>query len=262
MMNLLLTIKPENDQQEDCVIDCVNEVKEFQEGTLLILRKAVAAAQGQLETVGMTYRYNNIWHGFDPFGGNAVSTSAINYRLRGVTLSTTANIENEFPSEDPQRMDYGVAYAINDIVTIGTGYYDYPSWSSTTGDNEEFYEIWSSLELPIALVDNLAASYDFIYVSPYESGADIKAGNLHVLGLNYNLDKLNLMTEVTYNEGVNPFGEKIITDWSHCVFGASYDIELPRKMVLQPAVYHQVSFLDAVNDSDETWFALGVLYQR
>ena len=72
---------------------------------------------------------------------------------------------------------------------------------------------------------------------------------------------LNLHTELVYNDGVGPVGNRVDSDWTNAVFGLTTNIDLQENLVLTPGVHHQITMDSSVNDDkDETWVTLSATY--
>jgi hypothetical protein len=98
------------------------------------------------------------------------------------------------------------------------------------------------------------------------------AGTAHIFMLDYGLNvtcpitnedrKLNLHSEVVFNDGAGPNGANVDQDWSNAVFGISTDMNLQDNLVLTPGIFHQVTMDKSVNaDKDETWASMTLTYK-
>jgi len=185
-------------------------------------------------------------------------------------------------------------YAIN--YRIAYVYYNFPQQSShTRGGNPiddptgftldcgtfDLQEGHAVLSFPKLLnVEGLVPTYVLVKLMPVNSGTVVGAkspsggtssGFAHIFMLDYALPmvcpftgvdrKLNLHSEVVWNDGVAPTGANADHDWSNAVFGVSTNYEIEENLFLTPGFFYQSSWDDSVNSSDDYWVSLGMSYK-
>jgi hypothetical protein len=190
-----------------------------------------------------------------------------------------------FEGEDYE-MNYRLAYV----------YYNFPQQSShSRGDNPiqspatftldcgvfDLQEGHAVMSFPkITGIEGLVPTYVLVKLMPVNSGTVVGAnspsggtasGFAHIFMLDYTLPfvcpltsvdrKLNLHSEVVWNDGVAPNGLNADHDWSNAVFGASTNYEIEDNLYFTPGFYYQSSWDDSVNSSDEYWLSLGLSYK-
>lgn len=219
----------------------------------------------------------------------------------GFGASVMAHRANSGEFENGERWDYTIYYANqlfpgeNYVTNYRFDYvwYNYPD-NPTKGDNLPFAPNASLQELNLILSwpnicpSGIVPTYILVKMWPLRSGSysgsrssiafpagmnGTASGWAHIFMLDYSFTiaglipeipehVINLHSELVYNDGVGPAGQKVDHDWSNVVFGASTDLELAENLILTPAVYHQITMDKSVNDDkDETWVTLGATYK-
>lgn len=210
---------------------------------------SIAVAQD----VGVNYSDMYRWHGWRLYEENIIHTS-VNAEIRGFDIDAVGHYENE--DNDLKKMDTSLAYQIplrELIVKPSYGYVFLPGMDAQ--------EVGLTLGLP----GNISPRYSIYHVVPDNS----QEGQFHVLGVDVFLGDPNdpnaisagLMAEVTYNDGVNPFGQTVIRDWSH--FTAAAQLNVPfDDIILQPGIMFQHTFDELVeNDKNDCWYTIGFQYR-
>jgi len=249
-------------------------------------------------SVGVEYQSLYMWRGFNVFADkSAVQISGdLSLTGTGFGVSVLGHRANSSGHEGTERWDINPYYqgaflTESTMMTqyrLGYMYFNYPDnvgglpdSTSTLADLQEFHAI---LSLPkVTGVEGLVPTYALIKLWPNSSnswtgagkptGTGGSSGFAHVFMLDYQFaipgpvssipeQIIKLHSELIFNDGVDPRpnGIGVDHDWSHLLLGASTDFDLVNNITLTPAVYHQLSFEDTVNSSDE-WFAtLGAKY--
>lgn len=246
----------------------------------------IQAQEGELgATVDLTYLSKYIWRGFDVYGDKSAIQSSIDLDLYGTGfgINIMAHRANSSGYEDGERWDYTLYYtnslyegeAYEAIYRLGYVYYNYPDSSSHTRASTDLQEVHMLLSLPKICPAGVVPSYVLVKLWPSNGGTlnGKASGWAHIFMLDYGLNLgtltpdmpeqvLNLHTEMVYNDGVDPRGIGVDSDWSNIVFGISTDFDLGNNLSFTPGVYHQITMDDSVNDDkDETWVSLSVKYR-
>lgn len=220
----------------------------------------------------------------------------------GFGLNVTAHRANSSGHENGERWDYNLyynnrlfvdeCYAMN--YRLGWVWYNYPdqpSEGSMMAPNASLQELHAILSFPDLCPIGIVPTYILVKMWPAESDSfsgsrsswltaagvpgfgGSASGWAHIFMLDYSFNiaglvpeipehTINLHSELVFNDGVGPAGQRVDSDWSNVVFGASTDIDIEENLVLTPGVYHQITFEDDVNDdADETWVTLGATYK-
>lgn len=220
----------------------------------------------------------------------------------GFGLNVTGHRANSGEFENGERWDYNLyynnrlfgeeSYAIN--YRLGWVWYNYPDQpteGSAVAPNASLQELHAILSFPNLCPSGIVPTYILVKMWPAESDSfsgsrsswltaagvpgfsGSASGFAHIFMLDYSFNipglipeipehTINLHSELVYNDGVGPAGQRVAHEWSNVVFGASTNVDLAENLVLTPAVYHQITFEDDVNDdADETWFTLGATYK-
>ena len=180
--------------------------------------------------------------------------------------------------DQPYEMMYRLAYV----------YYNYPeqasqesaiiNWSTTPPrpvklGSLDLHELHAVLQFPKLLgVEGLVPSYALVKLMPFFDGTIVgtnspsggtASGFAHIFGLDYSVPyvcpitgidrKLNLHSELVYNDGVGPGGQNVDHDWSNALVGASTDFDINNNISFTPALFYQLSFEESVNQDDQFW---------
>jgi hypothetical protein len=220
----------------------------------------------------------------------------------GFGASVMAHRANSSGFENGERWDYtlyyanqlfqGENYATNyRLDYVWYNYPDNPTKGSMTAPNASLQELNAVLSWPNICPGGIVPTYILVKMWPLRSGSfsgsrskwltkagvpgfgGSASGWAHIFMLDYSFTiaglipeipehVINLHSEVVYNDGVGPAGQKVDHDWSNAVFGASTDINIAENLILTPAVYYQITMDNSVNpDQDETWVTLGATYK-
>ena len=251
------------------------------------------AQEGELSgTFDVTYLSAYMWRGFDRYPGahgeGAIQPS-IDLDLYGTgfglnvlwSRANTSAVKSPnvggLSFEEEEEIDLTLSYSSSlyeyetyaTDYTVGWVYYEYPEMPSNTFDAQEFF---ASLAWPEICLEGVVPSYTIIRYWASKSGSltNDRSGWLHIVGLSYDLPVedllpdflpeqiLHLSLAMVYNDGALRYN--VDHDWSHAVFGVSADFDLGNDLTLTPGVYHQSSWENTVNPSDETWCSLSVSY--
>lgn len=257
------------------------------------------AEKGELHGgIGATYSTKYIWRGFDVYPDKSAIHPFIDLDLfgTGFGINITAHKANSSGYESTQRWDYNVYYQnrafVDEIYQMnyrfGYVYYNYPklsshkSWKPGRMGSIDLQELHGIFSFPKILpVEGLVPTYVLVKLWPSNSGTLVgsaspsggtASGFAHIFMLDYGLNitcpvtggdrKLNLHSELVYNDGVGPNGANVDNDWSNAVFGISTDFDLKPNLIFTPGLYHQITMDKSVNaDKDETWASLTLMYK-
>ena len=247
-------------------------------------------------SVDFTLQTEYIWRGFDVYDDRSAIQPSLDLDLFGTGLGVSIMGHRSNPGgfENAERWDYTLyyqnmlmpdeTYAL--MYRLGWVYYNFPEGTASDADLQEIHTI---LSLPKMLPAGIVPSYVLVKLWPsYSDSLVAKNLNLstvpptrsngtasgwaHIFMLDYPLtvggimpetpeQVINLHTELVYNDGVGPGGQDVDHDWSNIVFGASTGFDLSEEIVLTPGIYHQISMDDSVNEENETWATLSLMYK-
>lgn len=203
--------------------------------------------------IGVTYDQKAVWHGFELFGETDAWSPQVTGKAGPLSVRARGLLAGDSGYQDFERWDAQVSISqqISFLqVTGGYGFYYYPE------NDIDFWESWITAGIPIGPV---TPRYTLLRA---ESLGLAESDWLHIAGIDWQVtDKAKAFAELTYNEGFSPYGLSLDPDWTHALFGLTYDIPIGPKLVLTPAIYHQVTFEDTVNNKEnQTWLALTLTY--
>ena len=254
---------------------------------LLLAVGSFAKAQDLHGSFDLTYQSKFIWRGFDIYGDKSAMQPGLDLDLfgTGLGISVMGHRANSDGFEAGERWDYTLYYqdtvypdeAHALMYRLGWVYYNYPQGHNQDADLQEMNAI---LSLPKIIPAGVVPSYSLVKLWPNSTGSMIGApssdgtasGWLHIFMLDYPLvvggimpdtpeQVINLHSEIVFNDGVGPAGQKTDSDWSNVVLGVSTGIDLTNDIVLTPGVFHQITMDDSVNpDKDETWINMSMTY--
>lgn len=246
-----------------------------------------AEAKGDLHgTLGVTYDSEFIWRGFKMYGSKSAThvVGDLNLWETGFGLSAAGHYPNGSGYVNATRWDYtfyyqnglfaGQPYATN--FRLGYVYYDHPHTVSEWSDLQEVHAVlsWPNL-LPIP---GLCPTYVVANVWPGKGDSrldDAADGWFHIFMLDYGFTVQGILPEIpehlirlhgelVYNDGVDPIGPGIDSQFSHAVFGVSTDVKLMDQLILTPSVYYQFAMERGLTErnsgSEELWASLGLTY--
>jgi len=198
----------------------------------------IVQAQGS-PAASVTYWDKIVWRGFELFGETDAFTPQVNLDIGPVSVDARGNLAGDSGYGSLERWDAQVAYTLGldpVIVTAGYGYYLYPN------SKLDFSELFATVGVPIGPV---TPRYTAVYA---DAGGPVESAWLHVFGVDLDIGNgLRAFGEATYNDGFNPFGGSIVSDWSHVLTGASLDVPISQKLTVTPALYYQRTLEEAVN---------------
>lgn len=243
-------------------------------------------------SVGVEYQSLYMWRGFNVYGDkSAVQISGdLSLTGTGFGVSVLGHRANSGEFENAERWDINPYYqgaflTDSEMMTqyrLGYLYFNYPDLSSSEADLQEIHAIFSMPK--VTGVEGLVPTYVLVKLWPNSSDSWTGAGKpagltggssgfAHIFMLDYQFaipgpissipeQIIKLHSELVFNDGVDPrpMGPGVDHDWSNLVLGASTDFDLGNNITLTPAVYHQLSFEDTVNENDEWWATLGAKY--
>lgn len=249
----------------------------------------------------VTYLSKYIWRGIDVYNDKSGVEASLDLDLYGTGfgVNVTAHRANSSGYENVERWDYnlyyynrmfsGESYVMN--YRLGWVLYDYPDQpteGSMMAPNASLQELHAIMSWPEICPVGIVPTYILVKMWPSQSDsysgtrsklafppgmAGTASGWAHIFMLDYSFvvtdlipnvpeQKINLHSEVVYNDGVHPVGLNVDHDWTNAVFGISTDISLYNNLVLIPGVYHQITMDNSINpDQDETWVTLGATYK-
>jgi hypothetical protein len=251
----------------------------------------------------LTFTSKYIWRGFEVAGDKTATHASVDLLNpeTGLGFNVTGHIVNGSGHIAPgvsavdygQRWDYSLYYLgklfekdpLEIDYRLAYVYYNYPRISAHKScEAADLQEINAVMSLPNALgVTDLVPSYALVklwpngsrtYVGAKSPSGGTASGFAHIFMLDYalpytcpltNVDrKLNLHSELVYNDGVGPNGANVDHDWSNLVIGASTDFQIyqvDKNFCLTPGIYQQISMDKSVNKDNETWMSLSASYK-
>jgi hypothetical protein len=191
--------------------------------------------------------------------------------------------------DEPYQMNYRFGYMYYNYPDLSShrawrpaSAFSSPPWMRTISgsiDLQEFHGIFSFPKIlqvkglvPTYVLVKLWPSNSYTLVGEASPTGGTASGFAHIFMLDYGWDvtcpvtgedrKLNLHSEIVYNDGVGPNGANVDHDWSDVVFGISTDIDLKPNLVFTPGIYHQITMDKSVNDDkSETWGSFTIVYK-
>jgi hypothetical protein len=264
----------------------------------VVLMAAAALSYAQdMQLTGkadLTFTSRYVWRGFEVFGSDSAihpsidlmnPTSGIGFNASGHIANGGGNVENERWDFSPYYMGKLLEKDLWEInYRLAYVYYNYPHRSSHNSNSAvDLQELNAVLSFPnLTQVEGLVPSYVLVKLWPNGSDTFVGAkspsggtasGFAHIFMLDYampyvcpitGLDrKLNLHSEIVFNDGVAPNGANVDHDWSNIVIGASTDYEIEQNFFLTPGIFHQITLDRSVNGNRDnyTWLSLGASYR-
>jgi hypothetical protein len=242
--------------------------------------------------VGATWDSQYIWRGFDVYDGDSAAHVFADLALwdTGFGVSAVGHQPLSGDLGELQRWD-GTAYYQNVLFSGGPlatnfrlGYVYYYYIKPNEGRTQDLMEGQVILSWPNLLpIKGLQPSYAFAYMLPGMKNhwaedvnpdfGDNSTGMFHILMLDYAFttptvipwmdeQMVRLHSEVVYNGGVSPLGNKVNSGFSDAVVGASTDFTFGGRgnIVLTPSVYYQFSLEDTVDLDNEFWVSINLKY--
>lgn len=218
---------------------------------MLLVATNTAAAQ---QNVGVDYSQEYRWHGFPVFGKDYIH-SGVNTEISGIEVGAATHTSqgNDLETWDTR---VGVTLPIGgDLINTkaGVGYLVLP------GGNE-VKELSATISIPGAITPRYTVTH-------IEQGI-AQNGQIHTFAIDIgfgsedpNAVSANLMASTTFNDGVNPFGDKVIRGFTHAMAGLTVNVPAG-DVILQPGIYWQHTFDEAVSDQrNEVWYGVGLQYR-
>lgn len=227
---------------------------------VLVMFVSSAALAEELETEsGIKYDEKVVWRGFNLYDGSSALSPFTKLNIAGYNLDIGGVRPNDEAQEDDKRLDLSLTKE-TEYGTFGYNYYNFPDSSSHSADSPDFHEFFWKTQIP-SLGMPVDLDYSLIYITPFNSESQEDTGFLHILKASKIIEGVNVFGELTYNDGFEPAGLSIDRGFTHLLLGATFDIELENKIILRPAVYHQMTFDSAVNpDKNQTWYSISLVY--
>jgi hypothetical protein len=218
---------------------------------LLVAITTTAAAQ---QGVGVKYSQDYRWHGFPVFGRDFIH-SGIDTKIGGIEVGAATHTSqgNDLENWDTQ---VGITLPIGgDSIDAKTGF----GYLILPGGTE-IKEVSATVSIPGAITPSYTISH--IEQGKAENGQirtvaiDVGFG-----GEDPNAISANLKAACTYNDGVNPFGEKVIRSFTHATAG--FRLNVPAGNIMwQPGVIWQHTFDKEVSDQrNGVWGVLDMQYR-
>jgi hypothetical protein len=260
--------------------------------TLVLLVFGVAAQAADLHgDIGAIYDTKYIWRGFNVYGNHPAIHPFIDLDFfgSGFGLNITGHKALSTGYELFERWDYNVyyqnrifvdkPYAIN--YRFGYVYYNFPEFPSHGSSSIDLQEVHGIFSFPNILpVKGLVPTYVLVKIWPSNSntivGCRSPSGGTasafaHIFMLDYGLPVtcpitggeriLKLHSELVYNDGLGPAGQKVDHDWSNAVFAISTDFDLGHNLVFTPELDYQKAFDQSVNqEQDQIWGRMTIKY--
>jgi len=237
-------------------------------------------------TLGVTWESEYVWRGFKVFGSKSAThvLADLNLWNTGFGVSAVGNYPNGSGYSNWARWDYSAYYQNGLFVgephatnfRVGWVLYDYPDMGSEWADLQEGHLVvsWPKI-LP---VKGLCPTY--VAAKTWASAGDSRLGETaggwyHIFMLDYGFTVqgvlpdipehlIRLHGEIVYNDGANPYGQRMDRDWSHAVLGVATDVPLGSNITVTPAIYYQSNLegmlRDHNNGSEELWASVGLKY--
>lgn len=211
-------------------------------------------AQAQTSTA-LSYAEDYRWHGFQIYSDSYVHPG-VSTTIRDVDISVIAHADDA-EMDDFEYWDTFVSRKLPSIagfnLSAGYNYLVMPN-------GVDLQEASITASIPGTISPRLT----YAYIIPDLADTE---GQLYVIGLDVALgvpDAVSavLSADVTYNDGVNPFGPETVKDWTHATAGVVLNVPVSQRVALQPAVFYQYTMeTEALKcEEDEVWYAVGVKY--
>lgn len=234
----------------------MKEQMKFRVGAWLIIAIACAimlclGGNAFANTAGVTFGEQYRWHGFELYNKSYVHPN-VSATVSDIDIGVVGHVDDA-EMDDLEYWDSAIGYdlpGLEGIVSAGYNYLILPN-------EMDLQEISGTILLP----GNLR--YTMSHVIPDNSCK----GQIHVVGIDIpfgNICDPNAVTamltaEATYNDGVNPFGNNVVHEWTHMMAGLNINVPMG-DFILQPAVYYQHTFEEMVEqDKNRTWYGLSLL---
>jgi hypothetical protein len=229
----------------------------------------------------LTYASKYIWRGMDTFHDNdGAFHPSVTLTYRDFYVGFWGAFADSSGHSNLLEFDYLFGYNFSAFeekryavdASVNYTYYDYPNSDSKPGRDgiADLQEVSFSASMPNLLP--LGSSYlvpaytgAYMFAGKDTSNKEIDDGWFHIFGLSYDYpikpllrnqesQDLSFFSDVTYQNGV--LG--LEPSWTHSTLGVSTSFELWKNIYLTPAIYHQWTFDENVNEEDELYGAIGI----
>ena len=216
---------------------------------IVALLLCVTAARAQKAEISYFEDYR--WHGVKLFGHDYVHLGVAT-EVQGIDVSAVSHVGENHDDVEYWDTVLGYKLPVDGLnVSGGYGYLLLPGMDA------------QEMSLTIGLPGTISPRYTISHVVP-DNAAN---GQIHTLGFDVflgddpNAITADLMMEITYNDGVNPFGGAVIRDFTHITVGAILKIPM-QGFTLCPQVYYQHTFEEKIEiDKNVCWYGIGMQYE-
>ena len=223
--------------------------------TIIAIVLLVATTSIAQQQVGLSYMQEYSWHGIRLYDSDYIHTG-VSTTVRDFDISVVAHADDA-EMDDFEYWDTSLNRRLASVagfdVSAGYNYLVLPN-------GVDIQEASVTLALP----GTISPRCTYAYIIPDIADTE---GQFYVFGLDVALGEPEgisalLSADVTYNDGVNPFGGQEIKEWTHATAGLVVSVPM-QGFVLQPGVYYQYAFEpDALQcEKDEFWYGVGVQYR-
>lgn len=225
--------------------------------TIIAIVLLVATTTFAQQQVGLSYTQEYQWHGFRLYDSGYVHPG-VSTSIRGVDIGVIAHADDA-ELDDFKYWDTSISRILASVagfdLRAGYNYILMPN-----GVDVQEASITASMP------GTISPRCTYAYILPDLADTE---GQLYVIGLDVTLTPFEpngitalVSVDVTYNDGVNPFGGQEVKDWTHATAGIVVDVPM-QGFVLRPGVYYQHSFEpDALQcKRNEFWYGVGVQYR-
>ncbi len=214
---------------------------------LMVVAALVVPAAAQRVGIDLVEEYR--YRGYDVYGDRV--HTGVDTSIYGLDVGVLSHIGNQ---EDLKEWDTKLSHELVSIGGLdfraGYGYFILPGVDVQEGS------------LTASLPGFITPSYTIVHAVP----DDGDKGQFHVFGLDMYLGdgpkgvSALLSAELTYNDGVNPFGGDEVHDFTHVSAGLTLKLPLG-DIALLPSLYYQHSFEKVVSEDDnKVWLGLRTEY--
>ncbi len=223
--------------------------------TTIAIVLLVAASSFAQQQVGLSYSQEYSWHGFRLYDSDYIH-SGVSTTVRGIDVSVIAHADDA-ELDDFEYWDTYLSRKLPSIagfdISAGYNYLVMPN-------GVDIQEASITASIPGSVSPRLT----YAYILPDVADTD---GQLYVFGLDVALGDSNgisavLSADITYNDGVNPFGGSEIQEWTHATAGLTVNVPM-KGFILQPGVFYQHTMEPEAlqREEDEVWYSVGIQYR-
>jgi hypothetical protein len=214
---------------------------------LILLLCLCTLVQAQQTEVNYPQEYR--WHGWQLYGDNTIHPT-VSTTVRNIEIGATTHVDDELNDDFDTAVRAEIPLIDGLCLMGGYSYYILPNMDA------------QEASLTLALPGNIAPRYTISHVVPDNS----ENGQMHIFGVDVFLGddpneiSATISADVTYNDGVNPFGDTVIRDFTH--FSAGLVVNVPMQgFILQPSICYQHTFEEEIEiDKNECWCGIGIQY--